>query len=518
MGSTYYSWYATNAARPFPLDDAADGVDDDGVELPDDLLVDLSLAWPADDPDVPFVSGLTVGTAATVAVSVRRLGGDVEPVASVTAATVSQGRSVALADSTGRVVGRVTFGRAAVTGPVRSYRFSRPEQSGLAARCLRLYRRSGIAALRKHGASGELTGLMTASAGSDLKVSVGTRLVQERQVTGLVIGLDVSGTSLNLFERYVGDCGRRPESGNCTVPPVEFLQTVSPDCDGNVNLVFAPPMTYVTTPGLIVVDLAATLGDVCVTRLPDADGNLPGFPSDSNNLGDDPDPYPGGGDTPTPPDPIEISSTSIDCSTLPYCGIVGEGVWQEVSGVWVSEYAYYPHCPDGSSSSLISATSAALEPHLVCSSTDVRGLLVWYDCGYTDALNLRAETVVMVGGVGTAGVLLGYAYDGSVDTYLAVELDTSVNRLVVRRWNGFGYITIATSGPLTLPTLAWYRVWGRTVGGLTGPVTVSAGVGPADGPDLVTLTTSTNNFPRTGGKLGVTSSGAVNGFGYFSVE
>lgn len=498
-------------------------MDDTGVEMPDDLFVDLAIDWPVEEEGSLFLSGLTGSpTIITLSVSVKRPNGTVELLASGSADPRATDSVTLNAVGTNGTTGRAIFGyRAQRLTETQTYRFSTPEQSLIAMRCIRFYRQTGIQALQKQDISGSVVGLTEITAGSDLKVEIGERVVQGRTVTGLIIGLADRTTTTDLYERYAGQCGGRPESDTCTMPPVQFLQNVIPDCAGNVNLVFDPPIYSETSAGHISVWLDLQLDQVCVNRLPDADGNLPGFPFDDFNTGEDPDPYPGEPATPTGPDPIDISSTVIDCSTLPYCGIVGTGFWQVLTGSWVETPASFPHCPDEASlSSSIGSGSVSLDPHLVCETTDQRCLQLWYDCAYDDSLNLEVETVVKVGVNGAAGIVMGYEYDTAteVDTYLALQIDRQTSRLSLRRWTGFGYVTLLNGGPLPFSSDVWYRVRLSVSGGMTGPVTITIAVGAADEADALTAVTTSNTFPRTGGRVGVISERASNGFGYFGVR
>lgn len=504
------NWYSQNAARGYPLDDAASGVDDTGEEMPDDLLVDLAVSWAIDREGEPFVSAVTAAGVVTITVAVVT-GGQTTLLAVATAAPTPYTQVALEAVGDDGETGHVVFGPGVVRAGV--YRFSTPAQSRLAARCLRLYRAAGVRSLNKDGVAFTTRGLIRVVAGSDLVVSVDTREVDGVDRTGLVIGLDDAGSTADLFERYAGKCGRRPESGNCTVPPVELIRAVGPDCSGDLTLAFTSPLSAVTEPGVITVSLGVELEDTCRRNLPDADGNLPGFSDPDNPVDPDPPPFPDPDPGPEPP-PIDVSSVAGDCSDLPHCEAVGYGLWQEASGVWETVLDDRPGCPGGSSSSSVGAESVRR-----CTPYPGRGLSLWYDCAYEDTADKAIELTVRSSGTASAGLVFAYYQNPSsgLDNYFTAGIDLAEGRAHIRRWMGTGYLTYAVSGLLALQTDVWYRLRLERNGGPDGLQTFTLTVGEHDGPNLVTVAAQTISGPLTD-RAGVICQYAVTDFGYFLME
>lgn len=497
-------WYSDNAGRPYPLDDAATGVDDAGDEMPDDVLVDLGVAWAFGTPAL-YMSAVSCGPAG-VSVTVSNSDG----IVALAAAPSAFNKPIRLKTTAGVDAGHVVFGPGALTGP-RSWRFSGLAQSRVAARALRAYRPSGLTGIGRPGETTDLTGLVALDAGSDLSVTIATRTVDGRSVRGVVLGL-AENDAADPYERYVGQCGRRPESGNCTVKPVEFVRSVPPDCDGDLKLVFRPPFTYVTSPGLIVVGLDFSVEDTCRRGLPDSSGNLPGrgdsFPP--------PPPIPPPPPAAPEPPPVEMSSVGFDCAELPYCGIVGDGLWQDVRGAWSDGTSdSRPECP-GTSSSL---SSSSLSVYAVRrgSPTVGRAVSLWYDCAYDGTVGRTVEAAVSpAGAAGRAGVVVGYRPDGG-ERYVVAEVDAVTGVLRLRRWNGLGYADLGTSGGFPVTAGTWYVVRVVVTGTPGGPVTITATAAEEGGPVLGTVVTALSSWP--GGDLaGACCHGSDADFSYFRME
>ena len=507
-------WYAQNAARPYPLDDAATGVDDAGEELPDDVLVDAGVSW-AFGTAVPYVSSVSCGPAGT-SVTVSTADG----VVALATASTTTNKPVRLKTQAGIDAGHVVFGPGALIGP-RSWRFSGPAQSRVTARALRAYRPSGLTGIGRPGETDELTGLIDLSPGSDLSVTIATRVVDGQAVRAVVLALAENGES-DPYEQYVGLCGRRPESGNCTVKPIEFVRSVPPDCDGDLKLVFRPPFTYVTTPGLIVVGLGFSVEDTCGRGLPDANGNLPG------RIGSFPSPPALPPSPPAGPEPeiVPVSSVGFDCLDLPYCGMVGDGLWQDVRGAWADGTSdTRPDCPGTSSSASPGSSSLGGYAVRTGSPTVGRAVSLWYDCAYSTTAGRIVEAAVSAytadgpSGAsvpGRAGVVVGYRPGGG-ERYVTAEVDATLGALRLSRWNGLGYADLGVSGSFPVSPGVWYVVRVAVDGPPGGPVTLTATAAEDGGPVLGTVVTTLSSWPADD-LAGVCCHGAVTNFSYFRME
>jgi hypothetical protein len=123
------------------------------------------------------------------------------------------------------------------------------------------------------------------------------RLKESTLGSGSALVPATTGSSrTNVFEAYCGPCAGRPESHTCGDPqPIEQLGGVTPDCCGNISLVFQGCATISDTNLAIeidpetslsigdspcqgvIIDCNLGLSDACLTpdRLPDEDGRLP---------------------------------------------------------------------------------------------------------------------------------------------------------------------------------------------------------------------------------------------------
>src|SRR4051812_37979982 len=54
------SWYNSNEARDYPLDDTASALSDDGTRLPQNIITDIRLKYPQYLGAYPFISAVSV--------------------------------------------------------------------------------------------------------------------------------------------------------------------------------------------------------------------------------------------------------------------------------------------------------------------------------------------------------------------------------------------------------------------------------------------------------------------------
>lgn len=288
-------WYDANGSTAYPVSDASTQVDDADSRLPPNVIVDLNLRWPDTLGQYAFVSGVTVSEHAVTVVLQAATSLEDDPVFSPLAVvTVRQpvtiGRVYALAAQADGVGGWIVFGDG-VTDPGYRGRFSSPEQSALAPRAARAYRPPPVTGVRVLNAATTLTGLVTLRAVSPLELVREDRVIDGVLRDALVLRMtDQTGTDGvvaatapapedNVFRQFAGPCAGRPESGTCPDPqPVEFVNSVGPDCDGVLTVEFngcATVARFADGHG-VLVDCDLGLGDACVPpRLPDSDGNLP---------------------------------------------------------------------------------------------------------------------------------------------------------------------------------------------------------------------------------------------------
>lgn len=323
-------WFAANQERPYPLSDAATREDDDGNVLPPDLVADLALWYPRSLGEFAFLGGVFCGPRLTslvvlVAPAQDSAPAEFTPVASVSVAAARPHRVYRLSPLADGVAGTVAFG----TG-VRddnedpdgvSYKFSSPAQSLLAAKAARPYDPPGVTSLRRRGGRAGLSGRVRLSGQGDVEVVGREVTVGGRTLTAAVVQLrETAAGQVDLLSLYAGACGRRPESGTCPLPGVEYVNTVGPDCDGNLILTFLGGVTVAPLADNgagLVLDYTVGLSEACTVkdRLPAADGRLPNEFDDQCETPLDLPPFTDDDDLgEAPPGSSEV----VVCSELPY--------------------------------------------------------------------------------------------------------------------------------------------------------------------------------------------------------
>lgn len=342
--------YSQNRGRAYPLADTVSAVDDAGRPLPFDLLTDVRLSYPREYGAYPYVAAASVGPEAVSVIWAVADDPDT-PGQALAAVTLSrpvvEGRPYPLRPLRAGVGGWVVFG-SAIDGPPFSCRPSRFRQAGLSRRAFRLADTPPLRGVRVFGQDGLLTGVVRLEAEPPLAISVedrelpgvGWRRVIVFRLTGNIPG-DPSGAS-EVFARFVGPCGGRPESGTCgEPPPLESINGVAPDCSGTLTLEVRGLVT--ARPGdahTIVFESGVSLPSLCPPPyLPDAQGRLPGEYV--------PYQYP----PPPPPPPPSDSSLPDESDSilgeLPAAECFREQIhptWQVLAGSW--ERSQQPDSPD----------------------------------------------------------------------------------------------------------------------------------------------------------------------------
>ena len=276
------NWYDLNEARAWPVDDTATLLSDDGTRLPNDVIADVYLRFPEILGDRAFISTLTVSTR-IVTVTFLGSGSGFTPMASISLPRpVEPYRQYELESLYPGVGGWMTFGDGINDLTDRSWRFSSSIQTLLLAQAARRYRPLPVSSVGVEGSDAELSGIVKLLGGNDI-----TTVVEERLIEGVLRDVAVvklldkqEESTRNLQELYAGACGQRPESGNCTGPaPIEFVNTVAPDCCGNLSIEFqgCGDLSSITGECGVVIDCGFGLAEACVTpdRLPDSTGRLP---------------------------------------------------------------------------------------------------------------------------------------------------------------------------------------------------------------------------------------------------
>lgn len=299
-------WYNRNEANHYPLDDSASGVTDDGLILPTNIICDLHLRFPDSLGQTVFINAVAVtdhlvtvtlmaasefvqGTSCPTASSASVTIGTV-PIATVTLRKpLDRYRHYALDPQSEGVGGWIVFG-AGVNDTRFNGRFSTPQQSALGPKSAKRYKEFPIRSLGKLHSSIALEGVVRLIAGNDIEITTDVPAQAPLLALQQLYGVPLSAVYIRLkdqadidvFDLYAGPCKGRPESGTCEgLQPIEFINSVGPDCDGNLTIEFegcsVPGKILVGEPCGAILDCDLGLSDVCseADRLPDDEGNLP---------------------------------------------------------------------------------------------------------------------------------------------------------------------------------------------------------------------------------------------------
>lgn len=276
------SWYNANSTRLWPFDDSALLTDDAERDIPTDFLVDLNLRFPSSYGERAYVGALFAGPAA---VSVLILSDQGKLLASFTGirSETEAGRVYPLVPQLGGVGGWVVFGEYIQTSQVVNLKFSESEQSLLLTGSARRYSAAPVLSLGKLHASESLTGLIRLVSGNDVRAYRETLVIDGQSRQAIVFDLEnkEDDVSRNLLQLYSGPCSGRPESNTCDGPaPIEVVNTVRPDCCGNLFLEFrgCADISSVQNDTMgVIIDCGFGLSDACISSsgLPDSSGRLP---------------------------------------------------------------------------------------------------------------------------------------------------------------------------------------------------------------------------------------------------
>jgi hypothetical protein len=514
MGIRNPDWYAANATRAYPLDDAATARDDGGRELPPQILVDCRIRFPTTIGQFAYLSGVTVGPSIVTAVimatptavlppgGVLRNGVAMQPLGSVSLPKpVTPNRHYPIQPMAGGVGGWLVFGRG-IEEPY-SGRFSSPGQSLLLPRVALAYDPLPVRSLGKLGLSQALTGVIQLLGSTDIAVTQEIRNIDSGDVDAIVIGL-IDSLNRNVYSYYTGPCGGRPESNTCGRPVLEMINTVQPDCDGNLTIDFSKAydiLKYLPFEGGggFALDLSLGMADVCLGQdtLPDSAGNLPGTYPDECPPPLPPTPEPG--PTPTPPGPLPAG-----CVPMPYYDSFDFGIssaWVPMKGDWAIEADDSPQEPAGATgpgpgpapgrtlgftgfpplhraTRTTAPTITSINQSYACTNPSKMSVSIW-DCDYDFLnmnLNVGTDIKIMPGPQMNGAIVLNYiAQDptmGGMPTFFSIGPNLVTNYL---EFNVFrGGLTMAVGFPFGT---------NRPKPGLWYELSVNSAISPNPGPN-----------------------------------
>ena len=239
------NWYNQNTYRRYPVDDTASAVADNGAALPNWVVVDASLRFPAALGSRLFISSASVSPHLTT-VTLLAFNGSVyenpappafTPVATIAVTDPVPYRPYPVTALVTGVAGWLVFGPPPSDARPASWTFARPAQSAIVPRAALSYAQEGVTGIQPVGTGNMLSGVVKLEVAGDVTVTSAQRNVNGHSTTVILLQLADDGSG-QLLTEYAGPCAARPENGNCPLPPLNSLGGAAPGCDGNLEIQF----------------------------------------------------------------------------------------------------------------------------------------------------------------------------------------------------------------------------------------------------------------------------------------
>ena len=511
------NWLAANEQRRYPLADGVTGIDDTGVPIPLDVLVDAHISWPSNYGKIAFIGGLTV---TDKLVTLVIMAADTEeateftPLGSVTLVKpLSAATQYPVLAAVAGVGGFVAFGNTTTPAAIRC---ATAKQSKLLPRLAIPYTPLPVASLGIAERDTSLVNIVKIIAASNLLVSLETVLLGEEETLAVMVQLQSDAVN-NTFAAFTGPCGGRPESGTCKLPGIETISGVAPDCYGNIELVFQQlvignfPECNSIAAGFIL-DQGVGLADVCTPRfLFPLGGGVDKCNPEDVASSDSVQPSTSSGSVTVPSSSIASppSSDVVVCTDLPFT----ECFDGELDPDWVTAAGTYQFVTAINPNSLAGCESSTQGIQLT--RLTGRNALAWNACSYSNNLDMVVVAdVQLVRAVLTTpanvGVLLNYG-GSSATTFWVAGVDAADNKLKLWRYNGTSLIvenSVTLINPLNYGS--WYRLT-VTAAGSGGLVVITAILAAANNPASVIAGVSigTALYGAPDGKHGIFSNRAA---------
>ena len=553
---TNNNWYNLNSTRKYPLDDGCTGIDNAGKVFPATAIVDLNVSLKKSLGLGVMISSVSAN-ANLVSVTFLAINHPIKPslydsappalyFSPLCLVTVKKpvrlGVPYRLSPLVDGVAGWIVFGEG-VNRTINS-RFSTPIQSAIAPKACRYYNDFPVTSVGKLGSAEKLTGLVRLQEGRDISITKETRFIQGENKEVIVFALRENAEN-NVLRLYTGTCGGRPESNSCGRVSVEYLNTVQPNCDGNIDITFPEPFVVAEGgSGRLSLDYPVGLNDACTKadRLPDSSGRLPGQYDDLCNPDSEGDPD---GNIPLPvpvlPSPVTVSSSTIDYTGLPACINFDDQTaqsWQVVKGQFDITETDSPMelCPiilGIDTSSVSPGVSSSFPIHVYGAYRAIqegeRNVSLWYNPAYTSTLNIRLITDVRLTSrnvPANGAIILNYRANaaGITDEYYLVEINRKESAFVIKKFNGASFIAVVSAEGLGIALDSWYRIKVEVTPGTAGKTRIDAYLYsvqdyPENPLDLLSyLNCEVSNYAPYTGKVGLGTINSEAAFSFFIME
>lgn len=473
------NWYNLQATRSYPLDEKSTGEDDAGAFIRNDILVDCHIKFPQAVGTYLYVQGLTVSSGLVTVVFGVSANSTTTPGHTLATVTVPQPVepyvNYPINGLVPGVSGWVVFGPGVDTN--FAGRYSAPIQTLLQTRSARPYRALPIPSLKKINVAEALSGVVTLAASTPVTATY-SRLNTGDNVTrpAVIFSLDSSQITpeYNPLTEFLGPCGQRPESGTCPKTPIESINGIQPDCDGNITIAFDgfSALPFTDCGGMDVLT-DTSLAAVCNANKPKT------TPEYSDDCCDPNSPVFDGQDEYCWPDPTTAIDQIVDetviaadypCLNLPLCidfsSCTISPYFETRAGRFNSvQIAAPPVCPCGEQDPN-APEPAKLTDHNVYAvlGTGSLNIAVLKNCptDWTYGRTISVETQIGRKGLTrNAGLILNYKQELVVNsiatTYIVALIDVTQEKFRVLRYNNSQFIEeISVNFPAQLNT--WYKI------------------------------------------------------------
>ncbi len=268
MAIQYREWNNLNSERNYPLTDSATMIANNGVRLPSNILSDLNIVYPNTYIN-PHIAAVGITNNIASAVIAARIGGVTHPLAVATEVGAAPSVNYKLTPLVNGVAGWITFGLGIIDADNLSLGFSDIDACPILPRLARSYLISGVNSIKLAGSYHNYYGTV------EFDGEPGSILVMRgiREINGI--------------ERECILIGRNPEDTRDytrregEISSILFMNGVSPDVDGNIDIIVEEPLVArnLVGDGGFTLDLAIGTSDI-EDGLPDEDGNIPNSPED----------------------------------------------------------------------------------------------------------------------------------------------------------------------------------------------------------------------------------------------
>lgn len=226
-----------NDIRAYPFADTASRRADNGEVLPEYILNDCNIWWPAEYGSECFLASATLSpNLLTLSFSVVTPNGSITPIGVASINRLENYSSAKILGTIPGVGGWVVVGLLPENiNFVKTWHFSDYKNSLILARLAQGYPTYPVVSLSKEGSQEVLFDTVTFLAGTNLQITKGTRVIEGESQDCIIFSLR-EDLLPELYKIFAGPCGKRPESKTCDATPIKKINGIEPDFDGVLYL------------------------------------------------------------------------------------------------------------------------------------------------------------------------------------------------------------------------------------------------------------------------------------------